>query len=60
MKETGYTLYECKTEDDIQNFKHYYSYGEQLCTFNGDRLKSSYVFFAVKDNVEKSFKTFGG
>ncbi len=24
MKEAGYTLYECKTEEDIQSFRHYY------------------------------------
>lgn len=51
MKMAGYTLYECHTEEDIQKFKKYYAPGEALCTFNGGRLNSCYVFFAVKDNV---------
>jgi len=53
LDEAGYTLYECKTEEDIQNFKKYYSKGEELCTFNGDRLKRCYVFFAVKKDVDE-------
>ena len=27
--------------------------GEELCTFNGERLDRCYVFFAVKDNVDE-------
>ena len=53
MKEAGYTLYKCKTEEDIQSFKKYYSKGEELCTFNGNRLDRCYVFFAVKKDVDK-------
>ena len=69
IKEAGYTLYECKSEKDIQSFRKYYnklnknytSYrdgipqfvGEELCTFNGDRLKRCHVFFAVRDDVDK-------
>ena len=53
LKSVGYTLYECKTEEDIQKFKKYYTKGEELCTFNGGRLNSCYVFFAVKDNVDE-------
>lgn len=53
MKEAGYTLFECKSEEDIQKFKKYYKKGEELCTFRGHRLESCYVFFAVKDNVDQ-------
>jgi len=51
MKQAGYTLYECQTESDIQNFKKYYAPGEELCTFNGGRLNRCYVYFAVKDHA---------
>ena len=61
LSDAGYDLYECKTEKDIQFFKKYYAKGEELCTFNGGRLKRCYVFFAVKKNVDeikrKDFKT---
>ena len=50
--EAGYNLYECKTEEDIQSFKKYFKKEESLCTFNGNRLDSHYVFFAVKKNVD--------
>ena len=54
LDEAGYILYpECKTEDDIQSFKHYYAKGEKLCTFNGKRLNSCRVWFAVKKNVDQ-------
>ena len=53
LNESGYNLYECKTEEDIQKFKKYYKSGEELCTFNGGRLKKCYVFFAVKKNVDE-------
>lgn len=52
LEEVGYILYECKTEQDIQKFKKYYSNGEELCTFRGGRLNSCFVFFAVKKNVD--------
>ena len=51
LDSVGYTLYECKTEADIQKFKKYYAKGEELCTFRGGRLNSCHVFFAVKKNV---------
>lgn len=51
LKEAGYTLYECKSEDDIQRFKKYYRKNEELCSFKGGRLENNYVFFAVKDNI---------
>ena len=53
LKEAGYTLYECRTEAEIQQFRKYYDPGEVLCTFNGGRLNDCFVFFAVKDNVDK-------
>lgn len=53
LDEAGYTLYECKTEEDIQSFKKYYKKGEELCTFRGGRLERCFVFFAVKKDVDK-------
>ena len=53
LKEIGYELYECKSENDIQKFKRYYAHGEELCTFDGGRLNYCHVFFAVKQNAEK-------
>ena len=60
---------ECQTEKDMQNFRHYYYRGsptpvyqggtparyegEELCTFNGGRLKSNRVWFAVKKDADK-------
>ena len=51
LREVGYDLFECKSEEDIQKFKKYYAYGEELCTFRGGRLNRCHVFFAVKKNV---------
>jgi hypothetical protein len=60
LNEVGYQLFECRTEEDIQEFKKYYADGEELCTFNGGRLDRDFVFFAVKKNAleldRKSFK----
>lgn len=71
MDKAGYILYpECKTENDIQSFRHFYHRGsptpkysgegnpakyegEELCTFNGGRLKTNRVWFAVKKNVDE-------
>lgn len=71
MAEAGYVLYpECKTEKEIQAFRHFYfrdigktpvfhegqkpesRVGEELCTFNGGRLQSCRVWFAVKKNAK--------
>lgn len=52
MSDAGYKLYKCETEDEIQSFKKYYEKGESLCTFNGGRLDTCYVYFAVKKNVD--------
>ena len=59
---------ECQTEKDIQSFRHYYyrgeptpkytggtpAYrgGEELCTFNGGRLNTCRVWFAVRKDVD--------
>lgn len=53
LSDAGYDFYECNCEDDIKRFKKYYAPGEELCTFKGDRLKTNYVFFAVKKNVDE-------
>ena len=53
LKEKGYTLYECRTVDDVNRFKKYYAPSELLCTFDSNRLDRCYIFFAVKDNVHK-------
>lgn len=51
LDEANYIFYECKTEKDIQSFKKYYAKGEELCTFNENRLNACYVFFAIKKDV---------
>ena len=53
LKEAGYKLYECHSEDEIQSFKKYYAPGEELCTFRGGRLNRCFVFFAIKENVDE-------
>lgn len=52
LEEAGYDLVECTSEKEIQSYKKYYASGEQLCTFNGDRLDECIVFWAVKKNVK--------
>lgn len=52
LDEAGYILYECKSESDIQKFRKYYKYNEELCTFRTNRNERSHVFFAVKKNVD--------
>lgn len=53
MNCAGYTLYECKSEEDIQSFKKYFDSRELLCTFRGNRLRKCYVFFAIRNNVDE-------
>ena len=53
LKEAGYILYECHSEEEIQSFKKYYAPGEELCTFHGGRLNRCFVFFAIKENVDE-------
>jgi hypothetical protein len=48
LSDAGYVLYECRTEEEIQAFKKYYSVNEELCTFNGGRLDRCYVFLQLK------------
>lgn len=52
LKQAGYDLFECHSEEDIQSFRKYYQPWEELCTFAGGRLKHCYVFFAVKQDVD--------
>ena len=53
LSDAGYILYECKTEEEVQVFKKYYNPGrEMLCTFNENRLKKNYIFFAVRKDVD--------
>ena len=53
LNEADYVLYECKTDEEIQAFKKYYVFDEEICTFFEDRLSDCYVFFAVKKNVDE-------
>ena len=53
MNDAGYILYECKNQEEILSFKKYYSKDEELCTFKEERLKTNYVFFAVKKDVDR-------
>ena len=51
LEEAGYSLYECRTEGEIRSFIKYYDSREVLCSFKGYRLRTCYVFFAVKKNA---------
>jgi len=53
LDDVGYDFYECKTVEEVNAFKKYFSKDEQLCTFLDPvaRLENKYVFFAVKKNV---------
>ena len=53
LDEAGYTLYECHSEEEIQQFKKYYKPGEELCTFTGGRLDRCIVFWAVRKDADK-------
>ncbi|MBR6950030.1 MAG: leucine-rich repeat protein [Bacilli bacterium] len=54
MDEAGYDLYECHSNDDVQQFKKYYAEGEEICTFDDpERINKNYIFFAVKKDVDK-------
>jgi len=52
MDEAGYSLYHCKTKEEIDFFQKYYARGEELCTFRENRLATHEVFFAVKKDVD--------
>ena len=52
LDEAGYILMpECKTEEDIQQYKYLYKSNEEICTFQGGRLNSCRVWFAIKKNA---------
>lgn len=53
LKEAGYSLFECKSQEDILKFKKFYDPKEVLCTFEEERLKTHYVFFAFKEDFQK-------
>ncbi len=55
LDEAGYVLYECKTLDELNEFKKFYAKEEELCTFKDGqgRLDRCFVFFAVKKDVDK-------
>ena len=54
MSLAGYDLFECHTNADIAKFKKYYTFREQLCTFNDcTRIDNYKIFFAVKKDVDK-------
>lgn len=53
LDKAGYNLFECESEEEIQEFKKYYAPNEELCTFSGGRLNRCVVFFAVKKDVDK-------
>ena len=54
LSEKRYTLYECKTNEDIRKFKKYYKSGEALCTFrDSNRINNHYIFFIVKNNADE-------
>ena len=54
LKEKGYTLYECKTNEDVQRFRKYYRKDEELCTFrDSHRINNYNIFFIVKDNADE-------
>ena len=53
LASVGYKLYECRTQEELDSFRKYYRKNEELCTFAVDRLKTHYVFFIVKDNVDE-------
>lgn len=54
LGEAGYILYpECQSEQDIQSFEKYWAPGEKLCTFEGGRLRSSRVWFAIKKDIDQ-------
>lgn len=53
LDDAGYDFFECKTVEEVNSFKKYFSKDEQLCTFldPASRLENKYVFFAVKKNI---------
>ena len=58
LLKAGYDLYECKTVEELEEFKKYYAKNELLCTFiaggNGqERLDKNMIFFIVHKDIDK-------
>lgn len=53
LEKVGYYLYNCNSNEEVNSFEKYYEKTERLCTFNCNRLKSCYIFFAVKKDVDQ-------
>lgn len=54
LEYAGYELFECKTEEVVQNFSKWYEKDEELCTiYNGGRLEKALVFWAIKKNAKE-------
>lgn len=53
MDKAGYILFpECKSQEDLMQFYHFYAKGEEICTFvDMNRLRDCRVWFAVKKNA---------
>lgn len=51
LKSVGYDLYEVKNDNDLQNYKKYYRFNEELCSFSEHRCTDHFVFFAIKENA---------
>ena len=51
LRQDGYTLYHCHSDEDIQKFRKYYIEDEKLCTFSTNRCHNCHVFFAVRDDA---------
>ena len=52
LRSVGYTLYKCDTEQSMYQFLKYYKVNERLCSFDENRPKKCYVFFAVRDDAD--------
>ncbi len=53
FEKAGYDLYECKTEEEMNQFLKYYKEDEALCSFKMNRIENYYVFFALKNNIDQ-------
>ena len=54
LDKAGYILFpECLSEDEMMSYQKYYKPNEKLCSFNGKRLSSCRVWFAVKKSVKE-------
>ena len=53
MDKAGYNLYACAPGKDIDAFKKYYAVGEALRLHYSKKLWDSYIFIAVKKNVDE-------